>query len=374
MPASAFLIFSGFNQRAVIAFCRFAEARGIPFSIIAAGPGDPIYRTAFARHVAAERTGRALEVDGIERLVDTARSGTGVDRFHLLPSTEYLNRFFLRWREHFERRGVIVPLCDAAVYERISDKASFCDLCSAAGLDIPAELAPELPARYPLVIKPRRYFDDRGAVQTRPLLVFDEAQHRAALAGIPGQSVFLQEFVRGDSYYLLYFVAPDGAHVSFSQRNLVQQADGLSMVAAVPAAIHLEPVGRAYLDLLVDAGFHGLIMIEIRRTGERDVMIEANPRLWGPSQLFVDCGVPLFDAFAASLGYDVAYEPGAYPPPDDRRYFWAGGIAADLAAGRELAWHGCSPADLVRELHLWLRGDVYLRPDTAGIFFAELGV
>jgi hypothetical protein len=35
-------------------------------------------------------------------------------------------------------------------------------------------------------------------------------------------------------------------------------------------------------------GFYGLVMIEVKEYDNQFYMIEANPRLWGPSQLILD--------------------------------------------------------------------------------------
>ena len=43
-------------------------------------------------------------------------------------------------------------------------------------------------------------------------------------------------------------------------------------------------------------------MVEVKHLSNKNYMIEANPRFWGPSQLFVDAGINLFEAFLVDNG------------------------------------------------------------------------
>ena len=54
--------------------------------------------------------------------------------------------------------------------------------------------------------------------------------------------------------------------------------------------------------MLIQIGYYGLIMIEVKIQDGEYYMIEANPRLWGPSQLILDAGMDLFHRFALDNG------------------------------------------------------------------------
>ena len=50
-----FLPFSGHNDRAIVALCRFWRRFGLRFDLVSAGAHDPIHRTAYANAVVFER-------------------------------------------------------------------------------------------------------------------------------------------------------------------------------------------------------------------------------------------------------------------------------------------------------------------------------
>src|SRR5690606_1826134 len=110
------------------------------------------------------------------------------------------------------------------------------------------------------------------------------------------------EFIAGESFYLLFYFYKNGAAERFSQKNLMQQPSGGSIIAAVTSDFHRGHVALQFEELFRSIQFRGLVMVEIRGQGDRYYMIEANPRFWGPSQLFVDAGVNLFEAFMFDYG------------------------------------------------------------------------
>ena len=54
--------------------------------------------------------------------------------------------------------------------------------------------------------------------------------------------------------------------------------------------IHLDEISHSYGRLIKSLNFHGLIMIDLKKHNNNYFLIEANPRLWGPSQLILDSG------------------------------------------------------------------------------------
>lgn len=372
MTEQAFAIFSGYNMRAVIAFCRFARANAVPVFIIASGENDPIYRTDYKAWVVTQRTGRELDCQNVAADLERLMQERACRRLHVLPSSEFLNRFFLRHRAFFSERKIEIPLCSAELYDRISDKESFCALCRAEGLAVPEELDLKATRDYPIVIKPKTYFDARaGTVQFRPKLIFNHEEHLAALAGLDEAEAYAQRYVRGRSVYLLYYISRAGNHVVFAQENLIQQSGGRSMVGAIYSGIFKDKIAEDYLDFLVRAGFTGLVMVELREENGQYCMIEANPRLWGPSQFFLDCRVPIFERFALELGYELSPSSTATPsaaPVEEARYFWGGGIEP----GESVALHNYLPEQFLREFQLWQKTDVLLRSDTLDYYFHEI--
>lgn len=300
-----------------------------------------------------------------------ARAGVRVGRFHLAPTSESLIRFFLVRRHLLEKRDITLPVVSHTLYQRLSDKEAFGELCLAAGLTIPRFLHDPTNADLPFVAKPKTY---DLATPIAPLLIMTE-QERVALLCHPNlERFYLQEYVNGRSIYLLFHFAQDGSVQLCSQENLVQQPNGKSIIGAITANVHCSEKCKPYIDMLKSAGFHGLIMIEIRiKSDDSWCVIEANPRLWGPSQFVIDVaeGHNLFDAFLEDCGFD---SPPAVKITNIRlsRYFWFGGLMQTLRTGKQPAFHNYSADQMLEDFPLWLAADVYRRPDTFNIFIEEL--
>lgn len=100
-------------------------------------------------------------------------------------------------------------------------------------------------------------------------------------------------------------------------------------------------------------------------------MIEANPRFWGPSQLFVDAGNNFFDV----LLYDnelLDNIPKFVETQGVTRYFWFGGIINVLRNKENLVYHQGNEMDLLSSLPAWLESDIYRREDTLNVFKKEI--
>lgn len=360
--SKAFIIYSGNNQRAVIAFCRFASKNAIPFYIVAAGEDDSIFLSEYNSSVIYTRTSRLLSVkefiDSISELKES--------KLIILPSSEYLNRFLLANRNKIENSRTIIPLVDAKLYKKISDKNSFSNLCAKYGLITPKKYKSVEEANIPLVIKPKKYFNQNGAVQFKPILIFDIEELKQNLAREDINDYFFQEYVDGESYYLLFYISKSGDHVVYSQKNLVQQKNGGSILVAKSAKIHFHQIAQDYLKMLQNEKFSGLIMIELRHKNDKYWMIEANPRLWGPSQLFVDAQIPIFHRFCEELGFNIDIPLNLDKP---FKYLWFGGFPSKV---EDLKNYFSDSDDCLQELNKWKKIDIYNRPDTQNIYKKEL--
>lgn len=364
----SFLIFSGYNQRAVIAFCREAKRLNADFSIIARDPDDDIFLTSYRNNVLAVRKKRPLEIDDVDYCINQVKSKTDFTDFVILPSTEFLNRFFLNNKQYYEDKSCIIPLVSESLYSLISNKLSFGKLCKKYGLKIPEELTIEEPVTFPFVAKPVKYFSGNLCKTLSPYLIYSEKDWTEFKKNEKEEDFYFQEYVTGKSYYLLYYISKHGRSVFYSQENLVQQAEGKSIILARSASIHHSKIAADYSSMLKGEGFEGLIMIELKYKDGDFCMIEANPRLWGPSQLFVDSNVPIFEEFIRDRGFCINSSDREIK---DSIYFWHGGIVEDNAKGKALSFHDFSSKELEHQMDLYLSNEIYRREDTQDIYNKE---
>jgi hypothetical protein len=367
--SESFLIFSGYNQRAVIAFCRVAVTNNIPFCIIAKSSDDAIFKTKYRDCILAVRNEKPLTIEDVDRCIDETKNKSGFAKFVILPSSEFLNRFFLDNRSYYDKKGCSLPLVDKDLYMLVSDKLSFGRLCMKYGIEVPSEYSSFETASLPFVAKPIKYFSSKSGKALAPVLLFTESDKSSFLKEMDADDFYYQAFVDGSSYYLLYYISADKYTVSFSQKNLVQQAEGKSMIYAIGSDIHKSQISDNYINMLKDSGFKGLIMIELRKDNNKYLMIEANPRLWGPSQLFVDAGVPIFERFIQEQGFKV--KENLATADKDVFYYWNGGICEDIRNGKKAAFHDFSQEKLDAIKQSLLEKEIYLREDTIEIYHIE---
>lgn len=368
------VIFSGYNQRAVIAFLRTLKKNQIEsFCIIASGSSDTILRTAYRKKVIYIRKIKELDLTEILYALGLAAGCAEQKSMWIAPSTEALNRFLLQYREVFEKRGCMIPLPERKLYEQISDKEKFYRLCEEAGIAVPRKknMAEKADGLFvPLIAKPKAYLAFDGNVYD-PVFLLTEQEYRAFLTGSSMTGFDLYEFLDGGiSFYLLFYFAKSGNVFCYSQKNLVQQQGGKSIIAACGADFHKKrEVVEPYRNLFQKIGFQGLVMVEVRLVRDTYYMIEANPRFWGTSQLFCDIGYNFFELLLNDYG--LLKKSGLSNNETDAVYFWSGGIKGSLLGHEELFWHEDGKQAVKERYEDFLRADVYKRDDTMGIYDVE---
>ena len=362
-----FILFSGFNNRAVLTLCRIFTKYKIKFHIIALNKNDPIYLTDYSSHVKWIRERQQLDLDEFIEAIEHIRKRYDVDKVVIVPSTEALNRFILEHREFLRVRNISVPLVNKDLYELISNKYSFGEMCAQKGMKVPNEVAlsgEEL--NYPIVAKPICY-SSINAIS--PVIINQQSEMLEFLRIYNRDDFYFQEYVDGDSYYLLYSIDKKGTVVSFSQKNYIQQGNGKSIVLAVSADIHNESIGEKYKQLFLELGYYGVVMVEIRRTKENDYMIEANPRFWGPLQLTMDCNVPIVELWLKMCGCELHEEWVNHSSYISGEYLWLSGLLSSVKIN-DVMYH-VNP-DIIQHLPDYLLSDVYLRKDSLKYFYHEI--
>ena len=368
----AIVIFSGFNQRAVLAFIRTLESRNVPYGIIAASPEDTILKTAYATKVCAVRKVRQLQLEDLTESLKITKSKLGTDRYLIAPSTEALNRFLIEKRNEFESLDCEIPLVKALLYEVVSDKYKFGELCSKHGIRVPKEYHILEDAPIPCVAKPRQYYADNGETHS-PVLIKNEVEKEEFLGIYNPREFYFQEYIKGASLYLLYYFYRDGTVAKFSQENFIQQPNGKSMLAAESCDFHNNKESEKYEKLFKTITYWGLVMVEVKEMSGEYFMIEANPRFWGPSQLFVDASNNLFEAFLHDNGI-IADKPSLHHAEKKIRYFWDGGLHESMRDYGYVDYHNYSKEKFDAHRDDWKAFDVYNRDDSREIYKREMEV
>lgn len=360
-------IFSGYNQRAVIAFLRTLCVKNIEFVIIASNNEDSILRTSYKDKVFCVRKERQLVLEEIQDVIENVKKVYKCQRVLIPPSTEALNRFLLEYRSELEKIGCIIPLVDKTVYEKISDKKEFSSWCNENNILIPEEYNLENGFENALVAKPKQYFATSTGLTYSPVIIKSEQEYKDFFEKNSCEDFYYQEYISGRSLYLLYYFYNDGDLLKYSQENIAQQPGGKSMVAALKSDIHEEPISKAYEDLFASVSFRGFVMVELRQNSGKEYMIEANPRFWGPSQFFVDSGINFFEAFL--YDYGMIKEKPEVKINKAARYFWSGGFDQVSMLEKEMTYYGEGRECIFKELPQWIEQDIYRRDDTKELFF-----
>jgi hypothetical protein len=363
------LAFSGSNDRAVLALCRGFERYGVPFGLLARGADDLLSRSRYANRFLATRRSEELVADD---LIEAARQGNrmyGQRNWVICATSEYINLRLFDLQDELARHAMTVATCEKDLYHRLSHKFEYRTYCAEVGVPGPALLDGIDAARAPLafVAKPKVNLSVEGRI-LYPYLVRTATERERFLREADPAEYYLERFVVGESWYLLYYFAADGHCVQGAQRNLLQQGEGKSIVVARAGAYPVSAVPRRFAEALRQDGYRGFIMLELRRTpaGET-VSIEANPRCWGPFQLTMDAHMGLIEAFLRDHGH-AAPSPLA---PRVAQYAWSGGILQALRRGMGLdRYVGLMPTVVATARAL--ANDVYARNDSWSCFLSDL--
>ena len=151
----AYLIFSGYNERAIISLCRELKKNNVLFFIIASSHQDPIFFSKYSKDVIAVRRNKDLVWSEFVKIIEDIRTEKRVTKFIIIPSSEYLNSFMLNNREKLSNYNCDVPLVNKDLYNLITNKFSFMETCLKYGIRIPERLTEYSIGKIPLVAKPK---------------------------------------------------------------------------------------------------------------------------------------------------------------------------------------------------------------------------
>jgi hypothetical protein len=301
MVSKGFVIFSGHNDRAVVALCRAFFARDIPLFLVASSDSDPVFKTHWASYVVLVRSGRQVDLPLFEAVRRAVPERIGLI---YCPTTEFINAFVLENRHILQGIGIDVMLPPANVYARLSSKRESPGLVkSICGIDSPPPLAWS-EAVPPCVFKP--ISNVSGDVVHYPILCFTERDVLSASDRLSASEWFVQRYVEGQSYYLCGYLSRNGSFFSYWQTNLLQQPNGKSIVLARTGS-NPGLDENNFFDGLAEIGYFGPVMMEvIAEPGSVLNYIEINPRFWGPLQLGVDACPKMMDLYVFDAGFSCS--------------------------------------------------------------------
>lgn len=349
------IFLSGYNQRAVFTLLRVCVKHSIEAQVIANGFDDPIFLTAYSSNVVAVRTPGSMD-DFLVHLQHISASSIQKP-VTIMPTTEYLNRWLLDNREQLSEYNIAIPLPDKSVYNLISDKSLFYDYCQKSSLPVPYCYNQSNPV-FPCIAKAPTYDKYMG----KPVYLRNAEEYRLLLEKHPDIDWLLQQYIDGYSYYLLYYFAQDGSVISYSQCNIAQQCGGRSILAARSAELHDSSISSAYEEIFRATDYKGPVMVEVRESEGHYVMIEANPRPWGPCQLVVDACVPIFERYFADMGYDLSLQPEPVRPT---YYFWENGFNGSF---NNADYFSSDYTVIENNLSIWRSVDILNRQDTKKLY------
>ena len=361
------LISSGANDRAVISFCRYALQKEIPIYIVANGDSDFILHTIYKKFVIDIRVKNKLDIIAVLSYCESIKKHID-DSILIVPSTEYLNRFLLENRKILSENNIQIGLCKKEVYDKISDKYLFNQVCIEEGILVPEEYE-SVPDFYPFVIKPKRYCIDSNTILEKPALIYNSIDFEKYSMNKDLSDYYYQEYVQGKSYYLLYYIFKNGEYSVYSQENLIQQENGGSMILCKSALIHEDLISQDFANLFIKINFSGLVMVEVKLYKNKFYMIEANPRLWGPSQLILDASMNLFDCFAFENKLISNIPKHQYR--EYQWYFWSGGLVQNQQIKKDISYHNFDDTMFLKNYSIFLNNEIYLKQDTINIYLKE---
>ena len=98
---TVFVIFSGFNHRAVLALCRIFQSAGAPFAIISSGQDDPVQHTVFADNILFIRTDLQLNLGLYKKIANCLQT---YEQIVVCPTSEFLNHYMLHNKKKIPAR------------------------------------------------------------------------------------------------------------------------------------------------------------------------------------------------------------------------------------------------------------------------------
>jgi len=280
-------------------------------------------------------------------------------RLIIFPTGEELISCILRNQDALKDYDCVVPVPDYKTYKEVSDKYSFSKLILKCGINTPKEIT-SIPTEsdIPFVAKPMSRDKIDIGIEA-PILVLSKKDYTKFMdRHVDMKSIFVQEYIEGQSVYYCALYKNGDLVANFSQINLHQQPCGKSVIKACPVVIPTTVTSK--IDkMMEDLRWTGVMMIELKLSNNGFKAIELNPRFWGPLQLSLDNGVDF-----PYLLYCVASNL-SIPKPISKQsagYYWLTGYLYGIGlkifyGGKFQRYKSNHKSYRVKYRDVWLRSD-----------------
>ena len=322
MNKKVLMLFSGHNDRAVIALCRFFKLHNLEFIIIAVSDKDKIFNTSWKKNVIFTRTSKHLNIELFKKIRETFDKYNGTSlTLNICQTSEFLNQFILEHKKDLEVLNITSSLPDQETYNKLTNKLSSKDIINEAiGITAPPQITFDK-ITYPCVFKPKQNIVN-GKIYY-PIICNTEQDLINSTEKPTSDNWFLQKFINGQSYYLCAYINKSGDFASCWQQNLIQQPNGKSIVLA---KICENPgINESNLFRYIkEIGYFGLFMMEILVEENNLYFIEINPRFWGPLQLAIEAEPRIMYLFLEEINIKIK-QSAIKKSNENSWYAWAKG-------------------------------------------------
>jgi hypothetical protein len=238
----------------------------------------------------------------------------------LAPTSEYLMSVVSNWNKEKKFNNLVIPFNSRFTYDEISSKIFLYESNLIPAKNLPKIIKNE-DARnsIPFFAKPKRNIVEGINLKpfkvgtTRDLERYEELQ----------QSYFAQSFIKGKSFYLCGYVNKQGHLITYIQKNLIQNGENATVILAYFSRSHRLAKHTEFLaEFIKKIDFRGPFMAEFK--GSKNLIIEINPRFWGPLLLDLRNGSKILrEFFSDFFGVNVEVPPQIL---DSKLYYVPGHI------------------------------------------------
>lgn len=299
MKDATVLIFSGHNQRAVFSLLKRLRQNRISTSIIESYLNDPVKDSIYQSDILLKRTSRALSKDLFQKIVkESIQKNPLISRIILIPTSEYINTFFLKNINFLQGIGLIYPIRNHNSYTKLTNKYECRELVQRfTSLSLPKIIDP-LNITSPFIAKPKKNI--KGKEVLYPHIIMEPS--KAKISDYDTADWYFEDFIQGQSFYYCGYLDRYGNIQSYWQKNYIQQSNGKSILLAKSTrnpGVNTRELNK----LLKRSEFSGPFMFEIIKSGSIFYFIEINPRFWGPFELSFSANSKLFQLFLKDLNF-----------------------------------------------------------------------